>query len=332
MVKYSHKARELEETRSNELDVKMIELQETKEELKRAKESTTQSWLDSKPLIDELEKFQSSLASAKSKCSISNIVISELQSQLETTIMSIRSKKEEEFKVRTTINEINQSLDQTREEMEQLKLHTDEERRARSKLKQALRLRRQTLRTLQLSLRAVRLESEGLGASAAEALHYINCSEMDNTTVQLTQEEYYALTRKAKEETSLADWRVQVSMEQQLMAKESRDSTLRRLKEVHSDKKSRKRNMNDKTTRDGNGTREAEQKDSRMTMGAPVNNRETAFPKARAKLIGESSQGNTRQQLKISRSNNNKIMEKKKASIFVRIKSFLVRNITRLFG
>ncbi|KAA8531734.1 hypothetical protein F0562_006549 [Nyssa sinensis] len=290
---YLQKARE---TGSNTSAVKITELQKTKEELKRAKDDAMQSWLDSRPLIDELEKLQSSFESAKKRSTMSTSVISELESQLETTNMSIRTKKEEELKDRTMINEITQALDQEREEMEQLKQETEEERGARSKLKQDLRLRRQKLRTLQLMLRAVRLESQALSASAEEALLNINRSEKDNITVQLTQEEYYALTRRAKEESSLADWRVSVSAEQRVVAKASRDSAWRRLEEEYSDNKLRKRKMKDEIPQDGNTMIEAEEQDSRTRVGAQVNNRPTVFPKARAKLIAESSQVNTRPQ------------------------------------
>ncbi|KAA8531733.1 hypothetical protein F0562_006550 [Nyssa sinensis] len=284
---YLQKARE---TGSNTSAVKITELQKTKEELKRAKDDAMQSWLDSRPLIDELEKLQSSFESAKKRSTMSTSVISELESQLETTNMSIRTKKEEELKDRTMINEITQALDQEREGMEQLKRETEEGRGARSKLKQDLRLRRQKLRKKQLMLRAVRLESQALSASAEEALLNINRSEMDNITVQLTQEEYYALTRRAKEESSLADWRVSVSAEQRIVAKASRDSALRRLEEEYSDNKLRKRKMKDEIPQDGNTMIEAEEQDSRTRVGAQVNNRPTVFPKARAKLIAESSQ------------------------------------------
>ncbi|XP_057501688.1 protein WEAK CHLOROPLAST MOVEMENT UNDER BLUE LIGHT 1-like [Actinidia eriantha] len=326
---YSYRAKDLDESCNNILKIKMSELQKTKEELKRAKDEATQSFLDSKTLVDHLEKLQSNVAATKSRINMLTIVGSELESQLEMIDSSIRSKKEDEVKIRTTINEMNQDLDQTRVEMEQIKLEKDEERRARSELKQVLRLKRQTLRALQLMLRAVRLESEAFGSSAGDALHYINHSEMDNTTVQLTQEEYHELTRRAKEETSLADWRVSVSTEQRLVAKTSRDSTMRRLKELHTDKKLRRRKMKERV--DGNITRDAEQ-DSRLKVGAPVDSRQIAFPKARAKLMAESSsQGKPRQQLRKSR-NNKKLVKKRKPSFCAQINTCLVRTISGLCG
>lgn len=59
-------------------------------------------------------------------------------------------------------NETNQTLDQRH-----------------GKNKQAQRLRRQTLQKLQLGLRAVQMEKEATGKSAAEALQYTSCSEME---------------------------------------------------------------------------------------------------------------------------------------------------------
>jgi hypothetical protein len=209
----SHKTRDPRESSSSTLEAKMAELIKTKEELKQAKDNAMQSWLDSRPLIDELERLKSNFANDKNQSTRSNIIVSELESQLESTNTCIISKKEEELKATKMINEISQALDQTREKMERLKLETDEEPQARLKLKQVLCLKKQTLRTLQLKLQAAQLESEAFGASAAEALHYINCSEKDDTIVQLSHEDYYTLKGRAEEKTSLVGWRVSMSME-----------------------------------------------------------------------------------------------------------------------
>ena len=64
-------------------------------------------------MIDELEKLQSELADAQSRTASSNVTISELDSQLERLSISIRAKEEEELKIRTMINRINQVLQQT---------------------------------------------------------------------------------------------------------------------------------------------------------------------------------------------------------------------------
>lgn len=183
----------------------VMELARTKEELLRARETATQSWLDSKPLIDELEKLQSALTKARNRVSVATVTISTLESQLESTKTSIKAKEEEEFKAKGTIDEMNQVLDRSHVEIETLKLETDEERRARAKLKQELRLRRQSLRSLRLMQRAVRMESEAFGASAAAALRQIKSSKTENALMELSHKDYDALKRKADEETALAD-------------------------------------------------------------------------------------------------------------------------------
>ncbi|KAJ0096666.1 hypothetical protein Patl1_28754 [Pistacia atlantica] len=302
-----------------------------KEELKRAKDSATQSWLDSRPLIDELERLKSGLATAKNRYSLSNTVVSELQSELETSVKSIRAKKEEELNATRMINELSQTLDETREELETLKLAADEELRARSKLKQVSRLRRQTLRTSQLTLRAARIESEAFRASAAEALRYIKISEIDGTTVHLTHEEYHALTRKAEEETSLADWRISVSIEQKHAAEVSRNFALSRLKESYSVNRSKRRRMEGKQFEEGSRGREAEEQDLNIKVEAQEN-RGFAIPKARARLIAESSRRNPQPMRRAKSNINKKLIKKRKTSIFHQIKSFLVRSIARLFG
>ncbi|EEF40001.1 conserved hypothetical protein [Ricinus communis] len=231
MEKYGKERRknQPDDTDHNKLQAELIEI---REELYRAKDSAMQSWLDSKPLIDELEKLQAGLASSKNRTSMSNIVISELESQLEAISIEVRTKVEDETKAKEMINELSQALEEKYKESEAIKLDADEERRARSKLKQVLRIRTQTLRTLQLTLQAIRIESEAFGASAVDAVGHIKGSRTDYTVVRVGQGEYYALESRAKEKTALAEWRVSVSMEQKLAAEESRNFALSRLKEL----------------------------------------------------------------------------------------------------
>ncbi|KAK6128950.1 hypothetical protein DH2020_037324 [Rehmannia glutinosa] len=80
------------------LTKKIAELEKIKEDLKQAKDDAMQSWLDSRPLVDELEKMQAELASAKARVLKANTTISELQAQLGTTDMCIKSAKEDEQK------------------------------------------------------------------------------------------------------------------------------------------------------------------------------------------------------------------------------------------
>ena len=87
------------ETIGTLMGAKMAELQKLKEKLTKAKDEAVQSWSDSRPVIDELEKLQSELADAQSRTASSNVTISELDSQLERLSISIRAKKEEELKI-----------------------------------------------------------------------------------------------------------------------------------------------------------------------------------------------------------------------------------------
>ncbi|TXG59480.1 hypothetical protein EZV62_014053 [Acer yangbiense] len=326
---FLQKERKSKEIYGNTIDAKMAELVMTKEELKRARDSVTQSWLDSKPLIDELETLKAALASAKNRFSMSNVVISELELELETTGKSIRSKREDEHKARKTTEETSQILDQTREELESLKLVTDEKRRERSKLKQVQRLRKQTLQTLLLTVRAARIESEAFGESDAEALRQIKNLETDSSTVQLTHEEYYALTRRANEETSLANWRISVSLEQKQAAEASNKFALSRLKDLHSGRISRRTKMVKKFG-DGHTIRDAEE-DLDIRVEAEGSNRGMAFPKARAKLVAESSKGDPAQMRRSMNKKNQKLLKERKPSIFHLLKRCLLRKVTRLF-
>lgn len=302
--KRTYKAREL-----YVLSDKIEELHRTKEELKQAKDEAMQSWLDSRPLIDELEKLQSELANAKQQSE--NTIVTKLESELMAINMSIRVKKEEDLKASKEINEMTRVSESIREEMETIKLEIDEGKRVRQKMKMVIKMRRQTLRTLKLTLRAVRIESEAYGASAEAAQEQITRARVleNGDTIELREEDYFALTRRAKEETSLADWRVVVATEQRLAAEESRDLALKRL--------------SDPTFNDGS----PKDKNEEEILGKGVQNfrvrEQTPFPKARAKQMayrGTKNDTNRRQ------------VGKKKGSICIDIKSFFARKMKYLFG
>ncbi|KAK8517554.1 hypothetical protein V6N13_127723 [Hibiscus sabdariffa] len=293
MGNHLDKPRDSDEGSDDTLEAKIAELRKTKEQLKRAKDDATDSWLDSKPLIDELERLKSELIITQNQNSVSNNMISELESKLETIVKDIRAKREEELRAVKTVNEMNRVLEQTRKELEQLKADKDDEHRTRSKLKNTLRLRRQTLRTLQFTLRAVRIESEAFRESATKAIQYIDHPESDHSPVELTQEDYYALKRRAKEETSLATWRVSVAMEQRATAEAAQISALKRLKETRPDKKSQRINGNGKMVEvDETEQEEAGDQDLTKLDVDEVPNKDFELPKARAKEINRVSKGN----------------------------------------
>ncbi|KAF5200355.1 hypothetical protein FRX31_010055 [Thalictrum thalictroides] len=305
---------------------KMDELSNTKEEIKKARERVVQSWLDSKPLIDQLEKLQLDLKNAKTRSSMATVVIPELETHLETTNASIQFKKENEIETRATIEELGKSLEKVHDEMEALKVETDNKRRARAKLKQEVRLRKQTLRSLQLTLRAVRIESEALRSSAADALFHISKSNTDDeATVQLTHEEYQALTRRANEEMELTDWRVSVSMEQKHAAEASQDEALRRLKDIHTGNILRKRGMEENILpeiREQEIEVEAEKDGLRKEKPTHGNNRASL-----QEILVTANDNSFAQNFTRPRNNHNKKMAtRKKSSILHQIKSLFCSN------
>lgn len=313
-----------EDDRSNLLTAKIFELEKIKEDLKQAKEDAMQSWLDSRPLIDELEKMQAELASAKARVFKANTTISELQAQLGTTDMCIKSAKEEEQKFRMMINDKNQALHKAQEEMEQLKMKIDQKRRRRSKLKLVLRLKRQTLQTSQLTSEAIQLESEAFSTSAAQALCYINNSEAANIMVQLTQEEYDYLKKEASEQTSLAEWRISVSAEEKLAAENSRDSAFRRMQNFYPHNISSQSNMMGQKFHKETIMKKTEGQ-AYTRVGSQTKHRH--FSKDQVKSPSGVTKRNPQRQFE----NNYSYLLKKKKSIFFRIKTFIVRNITKYF-
>lgn len=222
---------ELEESTRDVLEAE-AELERTKLELQAAKENAMQSWLDSRPLIDELEMQKSKLADAKKRLEDASVIL-ELESQLETINMNIKSKREYQFKAETMSHEINHTLDRTRHELEGLEFDIKKERQSQVKLRQILQLRRLKLQTMQLTLQAVLLESDAKEKSADEALHRIKQHEIHTGSVQLTHEEYSALTRAAEERLSHANQYIFVSREKKMAAEARRDSALSRLNKLY---------------------------------------------------------------------------------------------------
>lgn len=306
------KATQWGESQDKPLGSKMAELIKTKEELKKARESTMQLWLDSKPLIDELEKLKSGLASAENQCATPNTMISELKSQLEETNTSIKAKKEEELEARNMIDETNQAVDQTRQEIVSINLETEEEQKAILRMKQALRLRRQTLRTLQLTIRAVRIEKDATAASAAEALQYMNYSDMENPTVNISHEDYPGLTKRAHDEISLSDWRVLVCAEQKLAAEASRDEALAKLNQLYSQLRSREGEIKEE---DYNGDEQIG--DPRIGIEGQM-----TITQNQGRVLRKQTPRHPRQQRRIRRDNYMKLAAKMKPSYLQQIKQF----------
>uniref|UniRef100_A0A7N0T9B6 Uncharacterized protein n=1 Tax=Kalanchoe fedtschenkoi TaxID=63787 RepID=A0A7N0T9B6_KALFE len=305
----------------------MAELARTKEEIKRAKDSATQSWLDSRPVIDELEKLQLRLESARNRASETDKTVSQLQGELEDVYVSIRDRIEGGREAKKTISDADQASDQIKEDMKRLEEEVNESKRDRAKLKQTLRIKRQELRKLQLTLRAVRIETGALTASESEALRHVDRLETESATVQLTREDYTALMKRAKEETSLADWRISVSAEQRVLAEASREAAMKRLEECYSEQRSKDklaeeekpengREMEQVLPEDGYVARSpnaAQSAGSRSTRGA--SSRRTNPPQAASRGQRQNARGSRR-----------RVARKKKTSIFYRIRCFLCAN------
>lgn len=304
------------------LKAKTAELKRLKVKLKKAKDDAEQSWLDSKPLIDELENLQTELVNMKSQAAISGTIISDLESQIGEIGFSIRSKKEEEMKLQTAIDGINQELNRTREEIEQLMIELDENHRTRSHFKKVSRLRNQSLQALELAEKAARMEAEAYGASAAEANLYVNYShQRDETLINLTQQDYKALVSKAREETTVAERRISVAMEQKYAAEENRNSSERRLRNVlySKAKKTRKRKAQ-------NGPRNQTNVPPEVEEYFPYSDEKEEEDHAAAVNRQKSLQRKLQEQ---NAKKNNIVSMKKKRSLYSRLRIFLLQKIRR---
>lgn len=301
---------------------KIAELEKMKEDLRQAKEDAMQSWLDSRPLIDEFEKMQAELENRKARVFKANATITELQAQLGTTDMCIQSAKDEEQSLRMKINYKNQNVHKMQEDMEQLKTKIDQKRRRRSKLKLEWRLKKQTLQMLELTSEAIKLEAEAFNTSTAQALYYINISEAKNVMIQLTQEEYDYLKKEASEQILLAERQISVSAEEKLAAENSRDLAFRRLQSLHPNNRSRHIKMTGQTVQE-----ETVQNNGQAYTRAKSPTKHRQVSKGRRK----SPTGVNKKNPQWQSTNYNIFPVKKKESIFFRIKTFIVRSLAKYF-
>lgn len=313
----TERVRVKEDDISDLLTAKTAELEKVMEDLKQAKEEAMQSWLDSRPLIDELEKMQAELNSTRARVLKANSCITELQAQLGTMDMCIKSAKDGEQNMHMMINDKNQEVHMMQEDTEQLKTKIVKKRRRRSKLKLVLRLKRQTLQTLELTCEAVKLESKAFSTSTSQALYYNNYTETARVMIQLTQDEYGCLKEEANKQISLAEWRISVSAKEKLAAENSRDLAFRRLQSLHPHNRFRQSNMRGQTTNNETFTNNRQEYDK-----AGNSKHEQVFRGGLKPPTG----------VNIQKSKNyDRFHVKKKESIFFRIRTFIVRSLTKYF-
>jgi hypothetical protein len=238
----------------------------------------------------------------------------------------MKSKRDEHLKTENMIYEINHALDQMRNDMERLKLNIKKGKQTRAKLKQKLHLKRRTIQTLQLTLQAVLLESDAVELSKAEAFQQINHSENNTPDVQLNHKDYYALTRRAEERISQANWRVSVPMEHKRAAEATRELALSRLNHFYSNRSlsSNRRNIVGQCHKE-NDTKIQDA----IVQEEVTTNINSASPESHAKSLVK-SEGRKSQQSRRSASNNLKTT--KKSSILYRMKKCLQRMIRKMNG
>ncbi|CAL5197678.1 unnamed protein product [Lathyrus oleraceus] len=316
---------EVEEKNRIILEVAKAERDETKKELHKAKEKAVQSWLDSEPLIDELEKQKANLANAQQNSKTPKTDILELESQLEIIQMNIKSKRDDHLKTEKMIYEINHALDQARNEMERLKLNIKKEKQTRAKLKQTLHLRRRAVQTLQLTLQAVLLESDAVEVSKAEAFRQISHSENHTSVVQLNHKDCYDLTRRAEERTSQANWRVSISAEQKLAAEATHELALSKLNHFYSSRTLSTKRRN--TTGQLHKEKDANIKDA-IVQEEITTNINSALPKSHAKSLVKSEGGESQH----SRRSPSNIKTTKKSSILYKMRKCLQKMIRKMGG
>ncbi|CAD5196145.1 unnamed protein product [Musa acuminata subsp. malaccensis] len=190
------------------LDITLEELVRTREEIKRARESAVQSWIDSMPSIDELESSRSVLSRTRNRVTMYTTAIASLCSLLNSTGRSIRHKQAEESNSKMAAAEMRQEAHRRREEMESLKVEMEEMGASRNKVKMKLQIKSQLLKALQLKLRAIDMEMEAVNESVDATLHQAKHLRADHKMIALSHEEYNVMCRRMEEEAAAASSRI----------------------------------------------------------------------------------------------------------------------------
>ncbi|KAI3825546.1 hypothetical protein L1987_07036 [Smallanthus sonchifolius] len=223
------------------VDLAKIDLQEVKVSIENATDEVKNMKLYESSLNMELEQEKATLIQQKE--GTEGVVMASLEADLMRTISEVIQINEKETRLKTV--ELPKQLEKAAEEAEQTKTRAQKVHAELQKAKEAANEAKKRENTTNSKLNAAVREVEAARASerlahgavsAAEESEWDKSSESEpESEITLSVENYYEVSRKAKEAEDEANGRVSEAISQIDIAKESEQKAEKKLEQVKSD-------------------------------------------------------------------------------------------------